>query len=40
MERGVYMGKREEFERIIKKKGLGLLIAGLFIILSALVTND
>ncbi len=39
MERGVYMGKREEFERIIKKKGLGLLIAGLFIILSALVTD-
>ena len=33
------MGKREEFEKIIKRKGIGLLIAGLFIILSALVTD-
>ena len=39
MERGVYMGKREEFEKIIKRKGLGLLIVGLFIIVSALVTD-
>ncbi len=33
------MGKREEFEKIIKRKGIGLLIAGLFVILSTLVTD-